>query len=147
MQTYLIPTYKFMALSKKFESGQRCRESIFLWEHCLIGLGREGGRRIYDVIFLQLCWAQWFCLIPLTRFGPILRKKSFGGRNFFWLELQQKQKLFWNTNYLILTIGRVQDDQLNLNFTKKKYFSKPNKKKPKKIMFKIFFQSSTPFIL
>ena len=44
-------------------------------------------------------------------------KKSSDGRYFFWLKLQQKVKLFWNINYLIMTIGGVKDDQFNLNST------------------------------
>ena len=36
---------------------------------------------------------QWFRLVPLTRFGPILRKKSSGGRNFFLVRATAETKI------------------------------------------------------
>ena len=37
--------------------------------------------------------AQWFHLVPLTRFGPILRKKSSDGGNFFLVRAKAKAKV------------------------------------------------------
>ena len=37
--------------------------------------------------------AQWFRLIPSTRFGPILRKKSSDGRHFFLVRATTKTKI------------------------------------------------------
>ena len=36
---------------------------------------------------------QWFCLVPLTRFGPILRKKCSSGRNFFLVRATAETKI------------------------------------------------------
>ena len=44
-------------------------------------------------------------------------EKKFQRKVFFLLQLKQKQKLFWNTNYQIMTKGGVQYDHLNLNST------------------------------
>ena len=70
----------------------------------------------------QLTGAQWFRLVPWPDLDRFWGKKVPTEGTFFWLELQQKQKWFWNTNYLLMTIGGVQDDQFNLNSTKKHIF-------------------------
>ena len=56
--------------------------------------GVPKGTRLYLTVHPELSYStQWFCLVPLTE-----------GR-FFWLDIQQKTKLFWNTCYLLMTIG------------------------------------------
>ena len=86
---------------------------------------------IFDILSWFWVQSQWFLLVPLTRFWPILRKKSSGGRNFFLVRATAETKIVLkhklpNADYRRCTRWLI---QLEL---KKKYFSKPNLKKPKK---------------
>ena len=46
-----------------------------------------------SVILTCIAAPQWFCLVPLTRFGPILRKKSSVGRNFSLVRATAETKI------------------------------------------------------
>ena len=82
---------------------------------------------------------QWFRLVPLTRFGPILRKKSSGGRNFFLVRATAETKIVLkhklpNTDYRRCTRWPIQ-----LELHKKSIFQNLIWKNLKKIWFQIFF--------
>ena len=70
-----------------------------------------------SLAFFKVYFPQWFCLVPVTNLDRFWGKKVPTEGNFFCLELEQKQKMFWNTHYLITTIGGVLGGQFNLNST------------------------------
>ena len=72
------------------------RKKFVLWPGTFLAEKQASAQPLCFVPEQKACApprnSQWFCLVPLTRFGPILRKKSSDGMYFFLVKATQKKK-------------------------------------------------------